>query len=106
MGEFLPAVQTEWMDRFKSQFANEVIDGLGSLFNEDDVKSNFSLRYHLAECILVYDPLNDQAIEMKCSTLYSLGKKGMAKNLYDAFCREYKQVLGIDYAVSFNDIVK
>lgn len=106
MGEFLPAVQTEWMDQFKSQFANEVIDGLSSLFNEDDVKSNFSLRYHLAENILVYDPLNDQAIEMKCSTLYHLGKKGMAKNLYDSFCREYKQVLGIDYAVSFNDIVK
>ena len=105
-GEFLPVIQTEWMDRFKSVFANEVIDGLSSLFNENDVKNNFSLRYHLAESILVYDPLNDQAIEMKCSTLYHLGKKGMAKNLYDSFCKEYKKVLGIDYAVSFNDIIK
>lgn len=105
-GEFLPAVQNEWMDRFKSWFANEIIDGLSSLFNENEVKANFSLRYHLAECILVYDPLNDEAFAMKCSVLYHLGKKGMAKNLYDAFCREYKQVLGIDYAVPFNDTVK
>jgi len=43
---------------------------------------------------------------MKCSVLYHLGKKGMAKNLYDSFCREYKQVLGIDYAISFNETIK
>lgn len=105
-GEFLPAVQNEWMDGFKSWFGNEIVDGLSSLFNENEVKNNFSLRYHLAECILVYDPLNDEAFAMKCSVLYHLGKKGMAKNLYDTFCREYKHVLGIDYAVPFNDTIK
>lgn len=105
-GEFLPAVQNEWMDGFKSRFANEIIDGLSSLFNENEVKANLSLRYHLAECILVYDPLNDEAFAMKCSVLYHLGKKGMAKNLYDSFCRDYKQVLGSDYAVPFNDTIK
>ena len=105
-GEFLPAVQTEWMDKFKSRFANETIDGLSLLFNLKEVRSNLSLRYHLAECILVYDPLNDEAFAVKCSILYELGKKGMAKNLYDSFCREYKKSLGIDYAILFNDIIK
>jgi two-component SAPR family response regulator len=94
------------MDEFKSQFTNETIDSLSSLINEKDVKDNFSLRYHLAECILVYDPLNDEAFAMKCAVLYHLGKKGMAKHLYDSFCREYKKVLGIDYATSFNDTIK
>ncbi len=106
IGEILPAIQTEWIDGFKSQFVNETIDGLTSLFNVKDVKSNFSLRYHLAECILLADPLNDDAFAMKCSVLYHLGKKGMAKNMYDSFCREYKHVLGIDYAISFNDTIK
>ncbi len=105
-GELLPAVQTVWMDGFKSRFSNETIDGLSSLFNEDNVINNFSLRYHLAECILIYDPLNDEAFAMKCSVLYHLGKKGMAKNFYDLFCREYKLLLGTDYAVSFNDTIK
>ena len=105
-GEFLPTFQTEWMDGFKSEFANETIDGLSSLFNEKEVKNNISLRYHLAECILVYDPLNDEAFAIKCSVLYHLGKKGLAKNLYDSFCREFKQILAIDYAVSFNDTIK
>jgi len=105
-GDFLPAVQTEWMDAFKSQFANEVIDGLSSLYNEDEVKNNFSLRYHLAECILIYDPLNDEAFALKCSVLYQLGRKGMAKNSYDAFCNNYKSALGTKYPVSFNDTIK
>jgi two-component SAPR family response regulator len=105
-GEFLPQIQTEWMDEFKSVFANEVIDGLSSLFRGKEVMDNFSLQYHLAECILVYDPLNDEAFSRKCSVLYQISKKGMAKSFYDSFCRKYKQVLGIDYAVSFNDTVK
>ena len=105
-GEFLPEIHSEWMDVFKSQFANDTIDGLSSLFNEKEVKNNLSLRYHLAECILVYDPLNDEAFSIKCSVLYHLGKKGMAKNLYDSYCREYIQVLGTDYAASFNDTIK
>ncbi len=105
-GDFLPAVQTEWMDAFKSQFANEVIDGLSSLYNEDSVKGDFSLRYHLAEGILIYDPLNDEAFTLKCSVLYQLGRKGMAKNAYDEFCNNYKNALGIKYPVSFNDTIK
>jgi DNA-binding SARP family transcriptional activator len=105
-GEFLPFVNTEWMDGFKSHFTNEIIDVLSSLFNEEIVKKNLSLQYHLAECILVYDPLNDEAFAMKCCVLYHLGKKGMAKNLYDSFCREYKQALGINYTISFSDTIK
>ncbi len=105
-GEFLPAIQNDWMDGFRSWFANEIIDGLSALFIKNVVKANFSLRYHMAECILVYDPLNDEAFSVKCSILYHLGKKGMAKNLYDSYNKEYKQVLGIEYKVSFNDTIQ
>ena len=105
-GEFLPQIHSEWMDGFKAHFANETIDGLTLLFNEKTIRNNLSLCYHLAECALVYDPLNDEAFAMKCSVLYHLGKKGMAKNLYDSFCREYKHVLGIDYAQSFKNTIK
>ncbi len=105
-GEFLPNVHNEWMDGFKSEFANEIIDVLGSLFYVKDVINNLSLQYHLSEAILVYDPLNDEAVAKKCSVLYQLGKKGMAKNFYDSFCREYKKALDMTYTVSFNDIIR
>ncbi len=105
-GEFLPGIQTEWIDGFRAQFAEEIVNSLTSLFNEKIVRGNFSLSYHLAECILLFDPLNDDAAAMKCSVLYNLGKKSMAKNYYDTFCREYKQALGVNYSISFNEIIK
>jgi len=105
-GEFMPNIQNEWMDGFRALFANEIIDGLSSLFKDKVVKNNSSLYYHLVECFLIYDPLNDEAFAMKCSVLYHQGKKASAKKMYDSFCREYKKVLGIKYNVSFKDIIK
>lgn len=106
VGEMIPNLQNEWVDVFKAQFASEIIDVLSALFSDDSVKENFSLRYHLAECILVYDPFNEDAFSTKCTVLYHLGKKSVAKNLYDSFCREYKQALGINYGVAFNDLIR
>lgn len=105
-GVFMPSLQNEWIDKFKSQFTNQVIDGLTPLLNEVMTNDNMSLLYHIAESILIHDNLNDEAFALKCSLVYKLGKMGMAKNLYDVFCREYKLSLGIDYAISFSDIVK
>jgi two-component SAPR family response regulator len=105
-GEFLSQIQTKWIVGVKSQFVSEIIEELSSLFNIKEEKNDLSLRYHIAECILVLEPLSDEAFAMKCSILYHLGKKGTAKNMYDSFSREYKQVLGIPYDVSFNDIIK
>jgi two-component SAPR family response regulator len=105
-GELLPQIQTDWMDEIKSQFANEVIDVLSSLSKEKEIINNFSIQYHLAECILLYDRFNDEAFASKCSVLYHIGKKGTAKNMYDSFCRDYKQSLGIEYEVQFNELIK
>lgn len=105
-GEFLPSMNNDWMDGFKSEFANEIIDVLSSLFYLNEVINNLSLQYHLSESILIYDPFNDEAFAKKCAVLYHLGKKGMAKNFYDSFCREYKKALDISYTISFNDLIK
>ncbi len=105
VGEFLPGLQTEWIDKFKSQFTNELIDEITSLFKAQNVKGNLSLLYHLAECILIFEPLNDDAFAMKCKVLYRLGKVGRAKKAYDSFCKDYKKALGINYAISFKELV-
>lgn len=105
-GEFLTNIHYEWFDAFKAEFANEIIDGLSALFKEEVVVNSLSLKFHIAECILVYDPLNDGAFIVKCSVLYQNGKKGIAKKLYDLYCREYKQMLDVDCPISFNDVIK
>ncbi len=104
-GELLPEFQIDWLDEFKADFSNMILDTLFDFSNLPEIKGNLSLLNHIAECILKFDSLNEDAIALKCSTLYKLGKKGLAKAAYDSFARDYPNLLGTAYPVSFNDII-
>ncbi len=105
-GELCPDLQTEWMDTFKADFANEITNILSTLpFQRPEIQNNHQLILSIAEGMLTFDSLNEDAIAMKCSALYGMGKKGLAKHSYDHFCREYEQILGENYALSFNDLL-
>nr|WKN35451.1 hypothetical protein K4G66_24055 [Tunicatimonas sp. TK19036] len=105
-GDLCPGLQLEWMDSFKADFANDITDALSSLpQRKPDINDDHHLLLNIAECMLKFDTLNEDAIAMKCSALYSLGKKGLAKHSYDMFSKEYKQVLGENYPVSFNELL-
>ena len=101
-GEICPDIQTEWMDVFKVDIENKLIDGLERL---SKTQGNPNLLILIAETILKYAPLNEEALSLKCRSLYSLGKKGMAKKSYDSFCKEYTAILDTKFDVPFNSIV-
>ena len=103
-GVLLPNVQIDWIDEFKADFLNTILDLLSSFTENEEVKKNDHLLNYIADCILIHDTINEEAIALKCSILYRLGKKGLAKNAYDTFAREYKNLLGSDYPVSFNNL--
>jgi len=103
-GVLLPNVQIDWIDEFKADFLNTILDMLSSFTDHEDVKKNDHLLHYIADCILIHDTINEEAIALKCSILYRLGKKGLAKNAYDTFAREYKNLLGTEYPVSFNNL--
>ncbi|MDP4239698.1 MAG: hypothetical protein Q8904_09565 [Bacteroidota bacterium] len=105
-GELLPDFKIDWLDEFKADFSNLVLDTLSEFTTQPDVKKNHYLLNHIAECILKFDTTNEEAIVLKCTTLYKLGKKGLAKTAYDSFVREYYILLGTNYPVSFKDIIK
>lgn len=107
-GELCPNAQSDWMDEFKADFANKVIDTLTLLSKNlpDNIQNKYNLLCDISECILKYDNLNEEAIATKCSILYQSGKKGVAKHSYDLFCREYKNLLGVEYPLTFNEVLK
>lgn len=102
-GEICPDIQTEWIDSFKVDIANRLIDGL-EYFSKK--QNDLNLLTLIADAILKYDPLNEEAITLKCSSLYSLGKKGLAKHSYDNFCNEYLSLLGTKYNTAFKNIIE
>ena len=103
-GPLLPHTQIDWVDKFKSDYTSLAIDFLNNLLQEND--SNDITKLQLTDVIFLYDSLNEEALTAKCYILYNSGKKGLAKNTYDNFCKEYNLLLGEKYKYSLAQILE
>ena len=102
-GEISPDIQTEWMENFRAEISNLIIDNLDKISKTQD---DIHVLILISNVILKYDSLNEDSIALKCKSLYKLGKKGMAKQSYNQFCNEYLNLLDSKFDVSFNDIIE
>lgn len=105
-GSLLPNTQADWLDGFKSDYSSDAIDLLNELLVSEEVLNNSKLKLRIADTIFLHDVLNEEALAVKCYILFQEGKKTLARNAYENFCKEYKNLLGIDYAVPFTEILK
>ena len=83
-GEISPDIKAEWIEDFKTDISNLLIDDLDKISKTQD---ELPLLLLISNTILKYGPLNEEAIALKCKSLYSLGKKGLAKQSYDQFVK-------------------
>jgi hypothetical protein len=60
----------------------------------------------IADALFLHDPVNEEALSIKCSILYHSGKKGIANSVYTNFCKEHYHLLGIAYKHPLSDIIK
>ncbi|MDR0874358.1 MAG: hypothetical protein LBN27_13005 [Prevotellaceae bacterium] len=104
-GEMLPNMRFDWIDEFKADFSNNVIDTLLKIAALPEFSPNNRLIIHVADAIFKYDSINEDAIALKCAALCRLGKKGLAKTVYESFAKEYKMLLGTAFNVSFNELI-
>ncbi|MGS2740965.1 hypothetical protein [Sinomicrobium sp. M5D2P17] len=102
-GEICPDIQTEWMDSFKVDFSNRLINGLEYITKSESDPNKLNT---IAGCILKYDTLNEEALILKCKSLYRMGKKGLAKQSYDIFRKEYETLLGTEFTKPFIKIIE
>ena len=104
-GTLLPNMQIDWIDPFKAGLSSEIIDILFAVSAQSDY-DNPRMQIKIADAIFANDPLNEEALSIKCVALFNSGKTGIAKSTYDKFCKEYKSLLNESYPVSFNSIIK
>ncbi|WP_192349969.1 hypothetical protein [Algoriphagus sp. Y33] len=102
-GNICPSVQAEWMDQFKSEFTAQLLDALMIMIHRTQDHQQIAM---ISDSILKLDPLNDEALKMKCFSLFKLGKKGQALAAYNQFCKDYSNLLGQPYEVEFNELVE
>ncbi len=104
-GELLPNIRIDWVDSFKSDFSNDLIDLILLLITQKETNFSDSLYIDMANTIFIHDPLNEDALRLKCSVLVKMGKNGLAKNTYTTFVKEYTAWFAADYKYSFDQII-
>lgn len=105
-GPFLPNVNYEWMDSFKSEVSNEVIDTYLHFAHSLNEGENTELLVELANYIFYFDSVNEDAMVIKCKALALLGKHTQAKNTYESFCKEYKMLYNDNFNKGFHEILQ
>lgn len=103
-GPLLPNMILDWLDDFKDDYSSYSIDLLKNLLDIEISRNHQDMIIRLADIMFLHDPLNEEALAAKCSVLVTQGKKGIARNLYDRFCKEYHDSMGETYKVPFADL--
>ena len=102
-GTMLPNTELDWVDDFKSDFSSSAIDFLIRQLSRTDLSDRTLLK--AADTIMQHDFLSEEALRAKVRIFCRQSKPGLAKNIYDNFCKEYRKSLGIDYKVSLKDLM-
>lgn len=105
VGELLPNLQVEWVDPFKADFSNTLVDLLLDLSKKAEIRSNPQVSIDLADTIFIHDSLNEDALRLKCSVLVKMGRNGLAQKAYASFTKEYNILFGTEFEYSFDQII-
>lgn len=104
-GAVLPQMEDEWLDEFKSKISDELLDLLVPLYQCKELISNHHLAVRLSNALLIFDPLNETVIRHKVNQLILLGKKTMAHECFENFCKNYRQCYNQAYGSNFTEIL-
>lgn len=105
-GAFLQNVNYEWLDDFKADVSDRIVDTLVAFADKFDLKTDAEFIVHLADCVFNFDRSNEEAMILKCKAEYCLGKHSLAKLTYEKFVKEYQLLYNEEYKRPFNELVK
>lgn len=105
-GSFLSNTEYEWLDDFKSEVSNEIIDTYLHFAHTIPIPDDPEFLVRLANDIFHFDPVHETAITLKCKALAHLGKHSLAKNAFDGFTRQYKSIYGEDFEKTLQSILE
>ena len=102
-GKLLPDSEEDWTEAFKNEYTALTISFLSSQLDSDIV--TYGIKLKIADTIVLYDRLNEKALRARCVIYHATGNLGLAKEVYDTFCRDYAAAIGEEYKISFKEII-
>jgi DNA-binding SARP family transcriptional activator len=102
-GAFLADSAYDWLDDIQSEISGKVLDALSKALTPFASDPEFLLE--IAAGIFLFDPINEEALRVKCKSLSLLGRHSMAKTAFEKFTREYHQMYGEEFQQSFQELI-
>lgn len=104
-GSFLPTDEHEWLDPFKSEISNEIVDRYLRYAASVEMKEDPAFLIRLADYLYAFDAVNEDVMRLKCKALVQLGKHSLARSTFENFVREYRKLYGEDYQPDFQQTI-
>lgn len=105
-GPFLLNLNYEWLDSFKSDISDRIVDTLLDFGENFTIEDEPDFMINLADSIFNFDPINEEAMFFKCKAQYIMGKHSLAESTFKKFIKEYEILYGQKYKHSFVDVLK
>jgi two-component SAPR family response regulator len=105
-GMFVGDERTPWLDSFKSHFITSLLEYLFKLADSFEKDKNPEAICHIADLILKFDLLNEEAFRLKVDALVKQKNHNQAFIEYEYFTKEYEKMYGIPFPVGFKSFVR
>lgn len=104
-GNFLGNSSYEWLDEFKADISNTIIDKLIDFASRTKIEDDPNFIIHLADSVFNFDIINEEAMILKSKAYLVDGKHRLASDTFRKFANDYSKLYGIVYKKTFKDII-
>jgi len=105
-GSLLSNEEYEWLDTYKSETSYQIVETYLRYADSIAISDDPELLIQIANTIFYFDPISESAMKLKCKVLVYLGNHSLAKTVYEAFCKEYKQLYQEDFKMDFHTVLE
>ncbi|MGM0621201.1 MAG: hypothetical protein ACQETJ_09175, partial [Bacteroidota bacterium] len=105
-GRFLKGTNWPWLDEIRGFTGNQVIDNLlklAAVYKKENKPERVDA---IAQRILEYDELNEEAIYLQIWTFQQNKNNNLAKFHFESFCTKYHETLGEKYPMDFQQFIR
>jgi len=104
-GPFLMGIEYEWLDAFKSEISTKIVSTYLQHIQSLALGGNADLIIALANEVFLFDPVNEEAVILKCKALATIGQHSQAAHTFETFSKEYEILYGQKFDKDFKGIM-
>lgn len=105
-GSLLKGIDWPWLDEIRGYIGNQVIDNLLKLAAYYQKEKKYKDVENVAQRILDYDDLSEEAVYLQIWSQQKAGNSHMAKFHFKSFCTRYGKAMNEEFKMSFNEFTR